>query len=414
MSEKKNALVVAGGPWQVPIIRFLQKKKYFVFVVDPYASSPGVVMADGHIRADVRDVESIKRLIAGIQLEIVTGDQSDIVVETVAILAQHLGLAGNRLEAVKRFSNKLRSRQYAQEQKIPVPEFIKASNSLEVNAAIAALGLPVIFKPVDSQSSRGIFKVDNTNVEKIAELTSLTLKESKDKLMLVERFVDGIEVTVEGICSQRKHRTLAISEKKHFRTGIACDLQYPAELPFDVEAAIIRYNDQYVENSGLDFGITHSEYLYDSKTNKIYLIEIACRGGGTLISSDIAKWVSGIDLYEILFNDLIGIPADIKSLAILKRHAWLHFFEFPNGTVNEIKGLEEIAAMPGIRLIRLEFKKGDQIEAAKDDRSRQGFVIILAKSKAELENKLAAVKETLIIRVSTEQMSIASARMYDV
>ena len=401
MSEKKNALIVAGGRWQVPVIEFLKKENHFVFVIDPFLDSPGVALADRHIKADVRDVEGIKKLISGIKFDIVTSDQSDIAVETVAILAQHLGVKGNDRGAVKKFTNKFISRQYARELGIPVPEFIGVSDWPEVKTAIAALGLPVILKPVDSQSSRGVFKLDDGNVDRVEELTSLALKESREKFLLVEKYVDGIELTVEGICSNKKHRSLAISEKKHFRMGIASELKYPAELPSDVESAIICFNDQYVESSGLDFGITHSEYIYNSITNKICLIEIACRGGGTLISSDIAKWVSRVDLYHILYHDLIGISADVKSLPVLKRHAMLHFFEFPGGIVNDIAGLQEVAAMPGIRMIHLEFKKGDLIKPASDDRSRQGFVIILADSKKELKKKIAAVKETLTIRINS-------------
>ncbi len=405
MGEKKNALVVAGGPWQVPIIRFLQKKNYCVFVADPYSASPGVLVADGHIRADVRDVQSIMKLMVGRKFELVTGDQSDIAVETVAILASHLNLRGNKVDAVKKFTNKFLSRQFAREQKIPVPEFYQTFNTEEVRKAIAENGLPVIIKPVDSQSSRGVLKVDQGNVGKLEELVSLTFKETRENYILTEEFFEGVELTMEGICSNGKHKTLAISSKKHFRMGIASDLQYPAELPEQVEAELVRCNDKYVDNSGLDFGITHAEYLYHAGTNKIGLVEIACRGGGSLISSDIVKWVSGVDLYEILFNDLRGIPTDVRSIPALKRNALLHFFEYPDGIVKEIKGVEVVSSMPGVRMIRLDFKDGELIKAASDDRSRQGLVIIYANSKIELEKKIDAVYNALKVKINNRKLS---------
>lgn len=361
----------------------------------------GVMIADEHIQADVRDFEKIKNLTAGIRIDLVITDQSDIAVETVQKLATHFGLRRNNPNAVKKFTNKFISRQYATEQKIPVPAFCNAFTADEVKSAVTVIGLPVILKPVDSQSSRGIFKIDESNIDQLDQLIPLIFKESAEKYILIEKYFIGEELTVEGICSNGKHKTLALSMKKHFRTGIASDLQYPAEIPAQIENEIIRINDLYVENSGLEFGITHAEYLFNSITNEICLVEIACRGGGSLIASDIASWVSGIDLYEILVNELNGISTDVKSLHTKKRNAILHFFEYQNGIVEEIEGIDDCVKIPGVRMIKLDFKKGDQLKAANDDRSRQGFVVILAESKNQLEEILAAVNQKLKVTISS-------------
>lgn len=400
MYKKQNALVIAGGQWQVPIIQFLKNKNCRVFVADPLPSAPGVLIADAHIRADVRDFKKIKKLISNKKIDIITTDQSDIAVPAVAELAWHFKLPGNDPKAVEKFTNKFISRQYALSQKIPVPQFHSITSINQVEKIISTIGLPVILKPADSQSSRGIFKIDNTNVDQVLQLGEQTFKASYANYILVEKFFSGIELTAEGICSNKKHKTLAISMKKHFRTGIASDLEYSAKLPSHIEKNIIKYNDQYIENSGINFGITHAEYLYNKKTEKICLVEIACRGGGTLISSDIVKWVSGIDVYEILFNDLNGIPTDLNSLQIQKNPALLHFFEFPNGIVEKISGLEELISLPNIKTLKLDFTEGDYIKAATDDRSRQGFVIIYGKNKNILKNTLNIINKKLQVTVS--------------
>ena len=105
-----NALVVAGGQWQLPLILFLKRKGYFVFVVDPYDNSLGVLTANQHIKADVRDVDLIFEQIKNVVFDIVTTDQSDISVETVAELSKKLGVRANLLDTVRKFSNKYISR----------------------------------------------------------------------------------------------------------------------------------------------------------------------------------------------------------------------------------------------------------------------------------------------------------------
>lgn len=399
MQEQKKALVIAGGIWQTPIIKYLQERKYEVTVVDPYPTAVGVLIADKHIQADVRDTETILNKIADKEYHIVTTDQSDISVKTVALLASHFGLAGNAPAVVNLFTNKYLSRDFAAKIGVPVPVFRKAESIQEIEKAIEETGLPAILKPADSQSSRGIAKIDKDNLHALPGLFKNTLEATRENYILVESFFEGMELTAEGICIEGKHKTLAISQKKHFRTGIASDLEYPARIPNTIEQEIIRLNDLYVEQSGLRTAITHAEYLYNANTGKICLVEIACRGGGTLISSDIAQWVSGINLYKILIDGLEGNPTNVKSLVPQKKNALLHFFEFPNGKVTRIEGIDAIHIAGAVAYLQLDFKEGDIIQSASDDRSRQGFAIILADSATELDNKFNLVTGLLKVTV---------------
>ena len=383
----------------MPIIQYLKDNGYFVYVVDPYYTSPGVAICDYHILADARDTNAIIKQLEGLNIDVITSDQSDIAIDTVAEVADALGLKGNPPEVVQQFTNKLLSRNYALSIGVPVPAFKEVFGSEDVKQFIEANGLPVILKPVDSQSSRGIFKIDESNLSGLDAYVKEAFLQTRKDYILVEQFWIGVEYTVEGICSNGRHLTVAISEKKHFRTGIASDLEYPAILPPEIEEGLIRCNDMYVEKSGLNFGITHAEYLYNAQTGKFCLVEIACRGGGSLISSDVAKWVSGIDLYQILVNDLTGVTTDVKALKVLKRNAIMHFFEFPDGKVTRIEGLEEVQKLKNVHFIKLEFSAGDILKKASDDRSRQGLVIVFSETKKELDETLKTVYLTLKLHI---------------
>ena len=393
-----NALVIAGGQWQVPLINFLKKKGYRVFVVDPYDNSLGVLAGDKHIKADVRDVELIFEQINNTVFNIIITDQSDISIETVADLAQRFGIKSNQLKDVRKFSNKFISREYAKREGFPIPPYSIVRTVDDVENFISENTPPIIIKPCDSQSSKGIHKLDNYNYKEVAAAIKDALSYSQLDFCLAEKFVSGYEITLEGYCSAGKHRTLATSKKSHFRTGIASILSYPAVIPEELERKIIAVNNNYIEKSGINFGITHAEYIVNESTGDFYLIEIACRGGGTLISSDIIKWVSGFDVYEALHSDLLGVEtSNIKEINILKRNAILHFFEFPEGKVKEIKGFDEIKMMDSVLEISLNFSKGDTLKLALDDRGRQGFVILLTESLDEQNKKMEYINKTLKI-----------------
>lgn len=399
----KRALVIAGGLWQVPLINTLHQKGYHVTVVDPYKDSAGVKIADAHIQKDVRLTDEIWDAVRELQaFDIVTTDQSDVSVETVAYIAAKLHIAGNDMAVVEKFANKYLSRQYAQSIGVPVPAYTSVTSVEEIEAFINKVGAPLIIKPCDAQSSKGIHKID-AGVTK-AELNDYlkdALQYSFVGKAILEQFVEGVEVTVEGFCANGKHTVMAMSRKKHFKMGIASTLTYPANLPDQLEKAIIDADNVYVEQSGLHFGPTHAEYIVNEETGEFWLVEIACRGGGTRISSDIVQWVSGFDVHEALVTCLEGREKeiDIKSVKPMKRSVELHFFDFGSGEIAKISGFEELKLKEWVIDADFPFHVGDKIQSCRDDRSRQGFVIVKATDAIDLQNKLEQVNKLFRVKL---------------
>lgn len=398
----KYALVVAGGQWQVPLITELKNHGYNVTVVDPYDDSLGVLMADRHIKYDVRDKENILSQISD-RYDIVATDQSDVSVETVAFLANKLNLKGNNLEVVRRYSNKYLSRQYAQSIGVPVPYFCEVDTIEEIQQFICKQSGIYIIKPSDAQSSKGIHIISpESSVDDITNFLADALQYSYTKKAILEQFVTGYEITVEGFCSNGKHQVLAISRKEHFKTGVASRLMYPGKIPDDIRDKIIAVDNQYVELSGLNFGPTHAEYIINEETGEFWLVEIACRGGGTLISSDIVKWVSGFDMQKAYIRCLEGEIIDVKSITPQHKAAELHFFEFGSGVVLDINGLDIVANMPEVLLLDIPIQIGDKIKSCVDDRSRQGFVIVTADTSAKVTEIIDKIKHTIKVILKDE------------
>jgi biotin carboxylase len=333
-----------------------------------------------------------------VDFEFITSDQSDISVNPISKLNTIFNLSGNQFEATNRFVNKIEMRELAKRLNIPIPNFAKIFSYEQLLEFINNNGLPIIIKPADSQSSRGVAKIDVDNIDQVEHFVINSLKYSNCGYLIAEDYVEGYEVTVEGIASNYKHRTLAVSLKKHFRTGIASKLQYPANVPDDMYSELERLTDLFVEGSYLRFGITHAEYIVNLEEKEIKLIEIACRGGGTLISSDIVNWVSGVNIYDIYYANLQGGITDVKNLNVEKKPAVLQFFEFKQGKVKSIKGIEDIKKMQSVKSFALNFKPGDELLPAYDDRSRQGYFIAIAETNKELEETVNKVLHTIEVK----------------
>lgn len=393
-------LFICGGKWQMPWLQFLKDKGHRIILVDPYETSPCVPLADIHLKRDARDVEGIMLDIAagGWEIAFVSSDQTDVSTDTVAMLSERLGTRGNHPEAVLRFSNKAINREFVQAlNPARIPAFARIHNTKELEAFLHTTGSDIMVKPADAQSSRGIARLAaQSSPADIAAAFDNALAQTRQDFVVAEQFIQGTEITVEGIKTPKGHHTLAISAKKHFRTGIASELRYPAPISADLQRELTEFHNSLIERSGLDYGITHAEYIVADP--QFYLVEMACRGGGTLIPSDIVPHVSGVGVYEALYQLQIGNEPEI-NLKAEHAHAILYFFEFHAGRVERIEALEKAASLPGVHHLELEFAEGDILKPAGDDRGRQGFAIVMAPDAETLDVRLQELIATLNITV---------------
>jgi carbamoyl-phosphate synthase large subunit len=394
MKKRECVLFIAGGEWQVPLVKFLKKKGFHITLVDPYEDSPCVALADEFIQLDVKSIDLIYEKIKDKDLDYVLSDQTDVAVNSVAVLSNKLELPGNSVFSTQLFSNKSKSRTFVQSFAREISPGFKVITSVKELSSFVEEFKDVIIKPTDAQSSRGINRIENK--EHLEFYFNEAKNASPTHSVIVEEFLIGEEITVEGICLDSKHKTLTTSSKKHIKTGIASDLIFPSNIKTELLKKIYDFNDAYVDKSGLSSGITHAEYIVDQDNNKFWLVEIACRGGGTLIPSDIVPWVTGIDLYEHLFDAISG-ENKLNIGDISSKSAILHFFNFKNGLIKQIHGLEEIEKIPEVLTCRLSFSAGDEIFDVNDDRGRHGFVIILSENEQGIKNTLEEVYNKIAI-----------------
>lgn len=387
----KRIMIIAGGTWQVPLIRKAKELGYEVVNSNLYEDSPGFKFSDFAEVCDVRDKKRNLEIAKKYNILGVLTDQSDIAVPTVAYVAENMGCPTIGSEMAELFTNKFRMREFCYKKGFASPEYKVCNTVEEAIDFLEKINKKVVIKPLDSQSSRGVFTVER--IEELEEKFPVSQSFSSDKReVLIERYVSGKEFTIDGILFEGKHHSLAISEKAHFKynQNIASELlfSYDSE-SYDYDLLRETHN-RLIEQTGLLFGLTHAEYKYEN--GEFYLIEMAARGGGTKIASDIVPYMSGIDTYKILIDSALknGSSTNFNftiSKRFQKRWAILRFLDVEsNGkAIVSIEGIDKIKALDGVKDFALEFSIGDIVEHAQDDRSRVGYYIACAESKEEIE-----------------------------
>lgn len=385
-----KVIFIAGGSWQKPFVKYLKEKGNFVAVVNPIPTETTSI-ADLHICADVNDLDKINGAIKELSPSFVTSDQSDISTLIVATLSEKWGLPGNTISVIDKLTNKFSIYQLAKKIGISVPATTIVNQIFDIHNFAQEFGFPIVIKPTDATNSRGFCKI-NSYKEITEDVLKKSLSFSKSKQVIVQQFIDGFMITLEGVCSGGKHKTIASSRKNNFfKPGINSDVKYPSYLNTNLFNKIVADNDRYVESTGMKFGLTHSEYIVNE--NLYHLIEIGGRGGGAGIADKIVPWVSGIDTYGILYKSLIGDTIDVKTLSPLQRPAFLKYYREQDVVNCNEEKIKNITSIPGVVDFQYNFIGQQYVKDNNDIRHSMG--IYVAESEKEIEQILKNVEKIL-------------------
>lgn len=398
---KTKVMVLSGAKAQIPIIKRLHEFDCEVYDVNLYADSPAFEYADHSAVMDILDKEACLKYAKENSVDAVMSEMCDIATPTIAYVAEQIGVPGIGCEMAELYTNKFAMREFGIRNGIPTPEYKICKSKEEAIDFFTTLGKKIIIKPLDSNSSRGVFTVNI--IEDLEKHFDESLAYSHiQKAVLCERYISGTEFTVDGIVTKSGHVCLAISEKHHYEhnENIADELffsHYNHRFDYDL---LRKTNDMFVDKSGIKYGLTHAEYKYED--GQFWLIEIGARGGGNYIGSTIVPLMSGVDNYEYIINKTLGKETN-EDLFVDKK-LWdrccvLKFFDTPEngGVVKHVHGLDFLDECEYVVDYALNFCVGDTIEPAVNDSARIGYYIAYAESREELRQLMNKIESGFII-----------------
>ncbi len=405
MNMVSKVLVIGAGIGQVPVCRLVKQRGLFLVIVTISGNYPCIALADKVYYIDIYDREEIVKVAREEHIDAVISDQNDLMMPTVAYVAEHLGLPGNTFAQVNSYCNKNIFRENCDKLSIPSPKHCKVHHR-EIPVDFANVPFPWVVKPEDSQSSIGVAKVDNEN-EYFEALTFALLK-SKNRTAIVEEFFDGHEVVVEGFIYNGGYYNLGIADRKYFkldRMFIPSQTIFPSVISTELKNRLISYEQAYTSYVHPNFAIVHSEYLIDERTGEIRVVESALRGGGVYISSHLVPLSTGISINDMLIDCTLGKEIDIQALFsrnIEKAAAYICFY-LPEGIVKSISGLEKIKELPYVHQCDVSVEVGDIVKEMTYKGQRLGPVIVSGESRMDIEEKICTIQKVLEIKIQTKK-----------
>jgi biotin carboxylase len=367
-------------------IQKIQELGYEVFCVDMNAQAPAFAFADGHAAVNISDVEGVGKYADEIGADVVLA-LNDAGVLPAVYANKKRGLKCYDPEQVKFFTDKGYMRERWKEFGVAQPQFQVCTSAEEIAIAVHRIGFPCIVKPCMMWGSRGVSKVNNEN--DIAFATQFAMENARGARYIVEEFMSGTEVSIEGLFKDGKAYILAKADKElqqHDNYRVTIQINYEAALP----DAILHEIDELVSKAGqamgFESGALHAECMVTPEGVK--MIEMAGRPGGGHIFGAIVEAVSGVSMPQALTQILLG--EHIDPSARFHRGACYKFFNAPEGVFERIEKLEEAARMPGIIDIGFTMAEGTIVRTMDHGANRPGYIVTEGANRAEAISRAEA------------------------
>ncbi|MSP13641.1 MAG: ATP-grasp domain-containing protein [Chloroflexi bacterium] len=365
---------------------------------------PMVRSASGVLPLDFRDLDrSLKTIVTYTEEHPVQAILSldDAAVVLAARASAALGLPHNSTEAAQAARDKYVMRRKLAAAGVPSPTFRLYRTTDDVAEIARDLPYPVVVKPTTLAGSQGVIRAD-TAVEFLAafrrtgRIIGATLDCPGD--ILVEDFIPGFEVALEGLLDRGELHVLAIFDKPdpldgpYFEETIYVT---PSRLPADAQQAITECTRQAALALGLQQGPIHAELRVNAAGP--WIVEVAGRSIGGLCSKTL-RFGSDVSLETLILGQAVGLVTPLKREA---RARGVMMIPIPAaGLLKRVEGVAEAEAVTGITEIDITVRPDQLLVPLPEGSTYLGFIFAQGESPHRVEAALRAAYARLHIEVA--------------
>jgi len=220
--------------------------------------------------------------------------------------------------------------------------------------------------------------------------------EPADAPLLVESYLPGVEVAVEGLLRGGRLEVLAVFDKPDPLEGPYFEETLyvtPSRLPPGVLTEVEALTGRAADALGLREGPVHAELRVDG--DHVSVLELAARSIGGLCSRAL-RFGAGVSLEQVILRHALGLG--LEDVARESTASGVMMIPIPGaGVLEAVKGQEEARAVEGIG--GLEVARGRPVVPLPDGDRYLGFLFARGSSADAVERSLRAAHACLRIRI---------------
>ena len=317
--------------------------------------------------------------------------------------AAALGLPHNYPAAALAARNKLVMRQMLHTGGVPVPAFHACTLADDPAHIAAQVRFPCVVKPLELSGSRGVMRANNAQelaaaIERLRRIL-LRLNPQPDQPFLVEDYIPGVEVALEGMLDNGELHPLALFDKPDPLEGPFFEETIyvtPSRLPTAVQQAIFARTAQAAAALGLRTGPIHAELRVND--DGAWLVEMAGRSIGGLCSRTLRFGVDA-SLEELILRQAAGLG--LANAVRQETASGVMMIPIPEaGLLRAVAGEEAAAAVPLIESVEITAPLHNPLVPLPEGESYLGFIFARGESATAVEAALRAAHQQLHFTIS--------------
>lgn len=395
----KRILILGGTAPCVHVTRFAKEMGAYVYVADIIpGKGPAKSIADEAVLISTNDYDALLEFVKEHQIDcILTGPGEFNIVNAMTVSK----MAGLPFYCNKRqwdiCQDKRHFKDFCKQYGLPgVPEY-------SVNDVLTEKDFPVIVKPVDGCSSRGINICFNQ--EEYAAAKKDALAASKAGRILVEKYVNNGGVTIDAkyVVVDGRFHLEAIGDRYVLNGGLITAISF---YPSKYHKAFIEQVDPFVAKAFTAIGLKNGAFFFQAipDGDKIYIYEMGLRVSGGMIYN-MTEATSGNNTLKMLIHyGATGTMCEEKDekmidVAFNGKVASTMAFPLRIGKISKVTGFDEVSHYPGVIDLTRYYNEGDEILPKHVNTLDQLFarIMVFAASKEELWRLLKTVRDKVSV-----------------
>lgn len=379
-----KAIVLCGGIPQTALLNELRERGITTVLLDMNERVTARDYADVFYPVSVLDVDAVRRVAVEEKADMILTVCADQVLLVASQLSEELGLPCYIDDkTAKDVSDKERMKEIFTAHGIPTSRYVVSDTVHQT--LTEGLCYPLIVKPVDSYSSRGVRKVANET--ELAAAFSDALSISRSHNAIVEEYVEGTELSVDVYVEGGTAHVLCISQIDKIPGAdrfVINRCSFPAPIT-EKETAMVSDAAQKIAEA---FGLTDTPMLIQMITtgDRISVLEFCARtGGGDKFR--LIKKATGFDVVKAVVDLTLGKKPHVEKETRETKYIVDEFLYGNPGTLDHLEGFSDLLA-DGVITEYYQLKpQGAVICEAKSSGDRVAYYTIQADSEAELSEK---------------------------
>ena len=391
----KKALVLCATVPHTLLLEKLKQRGYHTIVADMNPKAPAIPFADEYACISAFDKEAITAFAKEKRIDLVISSCSEQANSVCCYVGEKLGLPHPySYETSLDVTNKGRMKKLFKAGDVTTSDFMLFKNEADLRKC--RLAYPVVVKPVDAYSSKGVHKAEN--FEELVDFAGDALKVSHTGQGIVEEYCPGTEIQVDCVAINGKAHVLMTRSKRTLSQN-SIELNsggsiVPAEMTEaeKQQAAVIA---QRIVDA---FGLLNTPFFFQARlyNGVISVLEFAPRIGGGL-SFQMVKRATGVDIVDLSIQSFLGEEMFLAGRYNHPKYLSTLLLYMEPGIFGWVTGLDELLSDGIVDYGAVLKKRGDVVDANRTSSNRAVTLLMTADTKEELEAKTKYVLDHIDI-----------------